>query len=68
MEVHRSAGKHDVAANDVLHAVEHEIVSFDLDPDADPPKILVNGPDSAGNVLDIIVLVLDDDRLIPIHA
>jgi hypothetical protein len=68
MEVHRSAGKHGVAASDVMHAVEHEIVSFDLDPDADPPKILVIGPDSAGNVLEIIVLVLGDDRLIAIHA
>ena len=51
-----------------MHAVEHEIVSFDLDPNADPPKILVIGPDSAGNLLEIIVLVLGDDRLIAIHA
>lgn len=68
MEVHRSAGKHGVAASDVMYAVEHEIVSFDLDPEADPPKILVIGPDSAGNLLEIIVLVLSDDRLIAIHA
>lgn len=68
MEVHRSAGKHGVAASDVIHAVEHEMVSFDLEPDADPPKILVIGPDFAGNVLEVILLVLNDDRLIAIHA
>lgn len=44
------------------------MVSFDLEPDADPPKILVIGPDFAGNVLEVILLVLNDDRLIAIHA
>ncbi len=38
------------------------------DPNADPPKILVIGPDSAGNLLKIIVLVLGDDRLIAMTA
>ena len=68
MEVHRSAGKHGVTVSDVVHALEHEIVSFDLEPDADPSKTLIIGPDSAGNLLEIIVLVLDADRLIAIHA
>ncbi len=68
MEIHRSAGKHGVSDADVLHAVAHEIVSVDLEPDADPPKVLVIGPDSAGNLLEVIVLVVYDDRLIAIHA
>ena len=68
MEIHRSARKHGVSDDDVLHAVEHEIVSIDLDPGADPPKVLVIGPDSAGNLLEVIVLVLADDRLIAIHT
>jgi hypothetical protein len=68
VDIHRSATKHGVSDDDVLHAVEHEIVSFDLDPDADPPKVLVIGPDSAGNLLEVIVLVLADDRMIAIHA
>ena len=50
--------------DDVLHAVVHEAVSIDLDPDADPPKILVIGPDRAGNLLEVIVLELSDDRLL----
>jgi hypothetical protein len=40
----------------------------DLDPDADPPKLLVIGPDRAGNLLEVIVLVLDDDATRVIHA
>jgi hypothetical protein len=68
VEIHRSARKHGVSDDDVLHAVEHEMVSIDLDPDADPPKVLVIGPDSAGNLLEVIVLVLAEDGLIAIHA
>jgi hypothetical protein len=68
LEIHRSAGKHGVPESDVLHAIEHEIVSVDLEPEADPPKILVIGPDPNGNLLEVIVLVLADDRLIAIHA
>lgn len=58
MEIHRSASRHGVNDDDVLHAVEHEMVSVDLEPDADPPKVLVIGPDSAGNLLEVIVLIL----------
>lgn len=68
MEVHRSASKHGISDDDVLHAVEYELVSVDLEPDADPPKVLVIGPDSAGNLLEVIVLLLEDDRIIAIHA
>jgi len=68
MEIHPSAGKHGVTQDDLVHAVEHELVSVDLEADADPPKILVIGPDTAGNLLEVIVLVLEDDRLIAIHA
>lgn len=68
MEIHQSAGKHGVPDSDVLHAVEHETVSVDLEPQADPPKVLVIGPDPAGNLLEVIVLVLAEDRMIAIHA
>jgi hypothetical protein len=68
MEVHPSAGKHGVPESDVVHAIEHEIVSVDLEPHTDPPKVLVIGPNPAGNLLEVIVLVLADDRLIAIHA
>lgn len=41
---------------------------MDLDPDSDPPKVLVIGPDRSGNVLEVIVLVFAEDRRIAVHA
>ena len=40
----------------------------DVEPEADPPKLLVIGPDRAGNLLEVIVLVLADDATLVIHA
>jgi len=40
----------------------------DLDPEADPPKVLAIGPDRAGNLLEVIMLELADDRMLAIHA
>lgn len=44
------------------------MVVVDLDPDGDPPTQLAIGPDNAGNLLDVIVLLLADDRVLAIHA
>ena len=68
MEIHPSARRHGVLDDDIAHSLEHEVVSSDLDPDGDPPRVLVIGPDRAGNLLEVIVLVLADDRLLVIHA
>ena len=68
MEFHRSAGRHGIAANEVLHAVEHAMVVVDMDPDADPPKMLVIGPRSDGQLLEVIILSLANDRQLVIHA
>lgn len=51
-----------------MHAVEHELTSFDLEPHTDPPKILTIGSDRAGNLLEVIMLELSDKRLLVIHA
>ena len=68
MEIHESAGKHGINVDNILHAISHAIQVFDLDPDADPPKVLAIGPDTAANLLEIIWLELDDDRDLVIHA
>lgn len=68
MDVHKSARQHDVSDDDIAHAADHALVVVDLDPDADPPKVLVVGPDRAGNLLEVIMLELADDRLLAIHA
>lgn len=68
MEIHSSARRHGVRDDDIRHATNHPLVVVDLDPDADPPKQLAIGPDQAGNMLEVIVLVLADDRLLAVHA
>ncbi len=44
------------------------MVVADVDPHADPPKVLAIGPDRAGNLLEVVVLTLARDRLLVIHA
>lgn len=68
MEIHESAHKHGTDDEAIAHAIEHAIVVVDLDPDSDPPRSLAIGPDSAGNLLEIIWLDLNDDVLMVIHA
>jgi len=66
VEIHDSAHRHNVAGEDMLHAVEHSLVVDDLD--EDPDRWLVLGPDSAGNILEIVVLITAEGDEIIIHA
>lgn len=68
MEVHRSARKYGVSDVAIVHAVDHALVVIDLEPDADPPRVLAIGPDEAGNLLEIIWLEFPDRAPIVIHA
>lgn len=68
MEFYRSAFKHDYEEATILHAVDQAIVGVDLEPDADPPKLLAIGPDPAGNLLEVIWLELEDEVALVIHA
>jgi hypothetical protein len=68
VEIHRSARRHGVGDQDIRHAAGHLVVVADIDPDADPPKVLAIGPDRAGNLLELVVLTLAEDRLLVIHA
>jgi hypothetical protein len=52
VEFHRSASRHGIAADDVIHAVDHALVVVEMDPDADPPKLLVIGPRQDGRLLE----------------
>ncbi len=67
VDFHRSAFKHGHDKASIVHAVNNAITSIDLDPDADPPKVLTIGPDHAGNLLEVIWLQLDGVDLV-IHA
>lgn len=69
IEFHRSSNKHGVHPHDILHAIEHSLVSTDLEPDADPPKSLTIGPDRAGNMIEVVLLKLaNNNRFLVIHA
>lgn len=69
MDVHRSARKHGVVDEDSIHAATHYLVAYPLsDGDDGPVRELRLGPDSAGNLLEVVVLLLDDGRELIIHA
>ena len=58
------AYRHGFGEEEILHA----ITIVDLEPDADPPKVLANGADRSGNLLEIIWLELAGDVETVIHA
>ena len=68
MEIHRSAFKHGCRHSAILHGLDHTIVIIALEPDADPPKMLAIGPDPAGNLLEIIWLILEGGTELVIHS
>jgi len=68
VEIYRSAHRHGIDEASIFHALDHALTVVDLEPDADPPKVLAIGPDSAGNLLEIIWLELADDVELVIHA
>jgi hypothetical protein len=68
VEIHRSARRHGIADADTRHAVDHPLVEVDLDLDSERPRLLVIGPDRSGNLLEVIVLLLADERRMAIHA
>ncbi len=74
VEIHSPARKHGCTDDDIHHAVDLQLVINDLGDDDEvvddelPYRLLVIGPDRAGNVLEIIVLIFDDERRMAIHA
>ena len=66
VEIHRSARKHGVADSHVLHAIEHAL--FDRHAGEDPDRWLIIGPDRAGNLLEVVVLMTKEGAQIAIHA
>lgn len=68
MEIHGSAHKHGFADEDIGHALAHVLVVVDLEPEADPPKVLAIGPDRAANLLEVIWIELEDERQLVTHA
>lgn len=65
VDVHRSARRHHVSDEDILHAYRHAMTWVELGDD--PQRYLLAGPDRAGNLLELVVLVTDEVELV-IHA
>ena len=66
VEIHRSARRHGVDDDDITHAIAHPLVIDDLG--EDPDRWLGIGPDRAGNLLEIVVLISSDGIEFAIHA
>ncbi len=66
MQVHDSARKHGVADQDIHHSIDHALVIEDAG--EDPDRWLVIGPDRAGNLLEVVVLLTVEGTQLAIHA
>jgi hypothetical protein len=66
VEIHDSARKHGVAGQDILHASDHALAIEDAG--EDPDRWLLIGPDLAGNLLEVVVLITTEGTQIVIHA
>lgn len=66
MEIHPSARKHRVADEDTRHAIDHVLAIEDAG--EDPDRWLVIGPDRAGNLLEVVVLVTIEGEQLAIHS
>ena len=60
-----SAHRHDIAEDDIRHALRN-LIAVAADPQDDDVTLFL-GPDRAGNLVEVAVLALDDGPLI-IHA
>ena len=67
MRVHRSALKHGVTAEDALYAAEHYLYVADLD-DENPMREFRLGFDTAGRLLELVVVRFDSGKELVIHA
>ena len=65
MQIHPSARRHGVRDEDIDHAHRQAVAWVELG--EDPPRYLVVGPDCSGNLLEVVVILIDAGAL-AIHA
>ncbi|MGI8491882.1 MAG: hypothetical protein ACR2NJ_03845 [Acidimicrobiales bacterium] len=65
MEIYESARKHGISDDDIRHGVDHALVVADEDGEG---KVLYLGPDRAGNLLEVVSVLREDNTEIVIHA
>jgi hypothetical protein len=64
VEIYRSARRHGIADEDIVHAVEHALAVGELD----DGRVLYLGPDRAANMLEVVAVARDDGSEVVIHA
>lgn len=65
VEIHQSARKYGVSDEDITHAYAHILAWVEIGDD--PTRYLVAGPNAAGNLLELVVLMTPTVELV-IHA
>lgn len=63
-EIHHTARKHGLDDDDILHCIDFALVVARLD----DQRRLHLGPDTAGNMLEVVTLAVDDEIDLVIHA
>jgi hypothetical protein len=66
VEVHDSARKHGVADENILHAIDHAMAFEDVG--EDPDRWLLIGPDTAGNLREVVIMIAAEAQPIVIHS
>jgi hypothetical protein len=64
VDIYASARKHGIDDLDILHAIDHALAAGDQD----DGKVLYLGPDRAGNLLEVVTVVREDETEVVIHA
>ena len=67
IRIFESAYRHGQTDDEIRHAWANAIAFFDIDCEHEPIKSLCIGPDTAGNLLEVLYLQLPDGELV-IHA
>ena len=61
-----STRRHGVTEPDLVHAIEHFVALEDAG--EDPDRWLIIGPDRAGNLLEIVLMISEEGVQLIIHA
>jgi hypothetical protein len=68
LRIHSSALKRRWNREEISHAYDMALYEGVLEEDTDPPKLLIIGPDSAGNPLELIGAELENGDVLIWHA
>ena len=67
MWIEQGARKHGVTDDDMRHAITHRLHTSELPTDNATERVLILGPDRAGNQLELVALLVEDGAAV-IHA